>query len=178
VKNAAETENIALSVPHTNGVYFVPSFVGLGAPHWDPYVRGMIMGITRGVTKAHLVRATLEAIVYQTKDVVDVMARDSQIPLTELKVDGGASVNNFICQFLADLTAIQVQRPRVFETTALGAAYLAGLAVGFWDSQEDIQKHWQAQEIYNPAMRQAERLRLVNGWDKAITSAKSWVSDD
>ena len=178
IKNATETEDIALSVPHSNGVYFVPSFVGLGAPHWDPYVRGMIMGITRGVTKAHLVRATLEAIVYQTKDVVDLMARDAQIPLTKLKVDGGASVNNFVCQFLADLTSIQVQRPQVFETTALGAAYLAGLAVGFWDSQEDIQKHWQAQEIYNPAMREAERLRMIKGWDKAITSAKSWVSDD
>lgn len=178
IENAAETEGIALSVPHTNGVYFVPSFVGLGAPHWDPYVRGMIMGITRGVTRAHLVRATLEAIVYQTKDVVDVMARDAQIPLTKLKVDGGASVNNFLCQFLADLTSIQVQRPQVFETTALGAAYLAGLAVGFWDSQEDIQKHWQAQEVYNPVMRQADRLRLVNGWDKAVASAKSWVSDD
>lgn len=178
IKTASETEDIALSVPDTNGVYFVPSFVGLGAPHWDPYVRGMMMGITRGVTRAHVVRATLEAIVYQTKEVVDVMAKDSQIPLTVLKVDGGASVNKFICQFLADLTAIEVQRPYVFETTALGAAYLAGLAVGFWDSQDDIKKHWHAQGVYDPIMRQAERLRLAQGWAKAVNSAKSWVTHD
>ena len=178
IERAADTEKLALSVPDTNGVYFVPSFVGLGAPHWEPYVRGMMMGITRGVTKAHVARATLEAIVYQTKDVVDVMATDAQLPLTELKVDGGASVNNFICQFLADLTNIQVQRPRIFETTALGAAYLAGLAVGFWDSPEEIRKYWQADQVYRPAMRQAQRLRLAAGWDKAVASAKSWVSDD
>jgi glycerol kinase len=178
VKKACETEEIALSVPDTNGLYFVPSFVGLGAPHWDPYVRGMMMGITRGVNRAHVVRATLEAIVYQTKEVVDVMAKDAKIPLTELKVDGGASVNNFICQFLADLTGIQVERPQVFETTALGAAYLAGLAVGFWEGQDDIQKCWQGEKVYKPAMRQAERLRLAQGWNKAVASAKSWVSDD
>lgn len=178
VKTAAETEEIAFSVPDTNGLYFVPSFVGLGAPHWDPYVRGMMMGITRGVNRAHLVRATLEAIVYQTKEVVDVMTKDSQIPLTTLRVDGGASVNNFICQFLADLTGIQVQRPQIFETTALGAAYLAGLAVGFWKSQEDILKCWQGPQVYEPVMRQAERLRLAQGWSKAVASAKSWVSDD
>lgn len=178
VKTAAETEEIALSVPDTNGLYFVPSFVGLGAPHWDPYVRGMMMGITRGVNRAHLVRATLEAIVYQTKEVVDVMTKDAQIPLTTLRVDGGASVNSFVCQFLADMTGIQVQRPQIFETTALGAAYLAGLAVGFWDSQEDIQACWRGQKVYEPVMRQAERLRLAQGWSKAVTSAKSWVTDD
>ncbi len=178
VECAAETEEIALSVSNTNGVYFVPSFVGLGAPHWDPYVRGMIMGITRGAKKAHLVRATLEAIVYQTKEVVDVMAEESKIPLTELKVDGGASVNNFICQFLADMTNIHVQRPQVFETTALGAAYLAGLAVGFWDSQEDIRERWKADGTYTPAMRPGDRLMLFKGWSKAVTSAKSWVSDE
>ncbi|NLL48134.1 MAG: glycerol kinase GlpK [Firmicutes bacterium] len=178
VKTAAETEEIALSVPDTNGLYFVPSFVGLGAPHWDPYVRGMMMGITRGVNRAHLVRATLEAIVYQTKEVVDVMTKDAQIPLTTLRVDGGASVNSFVCQSLADMTGIQVQRPQIFETTALGAAYLAGLAVGFWDSQEDIQACWRGQKVYEPVMRQAERLRLAQGWSKAVTSAKSWVTDD
>lgn len=175
---AAETESIALSVPHTNGVYVVPSFVGLGAPHWNPYVRGMIVGLSRGAKRAHMIRATLEAIVYQTKEVVDVMAADSGIPLTELKVDGGASVNNFICQFLADLTHCQVQRPQIFETTALGAAYLAGLAVGFWDSKKDIQTRWQADQTYIPVMREADRLRLMKGWTKAIRSAKSWVSDD
>ncbi len=178
IQCAAETEDIALSVADTNGAYFVPSFVGLGAPHWNPYVRGMIVGITRGVTKAHLVRATLEAIAYQTKEVLDVMVTDAGLPLRILKVDGGASVNNFLCQFLADLTGIEVQRPHVFETTALGAAYLAGLAVGFWNSPEDIQKHWQVQKAYKPNMRQADRLRLVRGWDKAVASAKSWVTDD
>lgn len=178
IQTAAETEEIALSVPDTNGLYFVPSFVGLGAPHWDPYVRGMIMGITRGAKKAHLVRATLEAIVYQTKEVVDVMAADAQIPLAELKVDGGASVNNFICQFLADMTTVTVQRPQVFETTALGAAYLAGLAVGFWDSQDDIRRRWQAHGVYTPSMKPGDRLRLYQGWSKAVASAKGWVSDD
>ncbi|NMB02315.1 MAG: glycerol kinase GlpK [Firmicutes bacterium] len=178
VDHACETESIALSVPNTNGVYFVPSFVGLGAPHWNPYVRGMIMGLTRGATRAHLVRATLEAIVYQTKEVLDVMAGDSQIPITDLKVDGGASVNNFICQFLADMSQNRVQRPQVFETTALGAAYLAGLAVGFWESQEDIRNRWQVDQTYSPQLSAAERLRLFKGWTKAVNSAKSWVSDD
>lgn len=178
IKDAAETEAIALSVPHTNGVYVVPSFVGLGAPHWDPYVRGMIVGISRGAKRAHVIRATLEAIVYQTKEVVDVMASESKIPLNMLKVDGGASVNNFICQFLADLTQTDVQRPQIFETTALGAAYLAGLAVGFWASKEDIHRLWKEDQAYAPAMREADRLRLFNGWTKAVRSAKSWVSDD
>lgn len=178
IEKACETEAIALSVPNTNGVYFVPSFVGLGAPHWNPYVRGMIMGITRGATRAHLVRATLEAIVYQTKEVLDVMATDAKIPITQLKVDGGASVNNFICQFLADMSQNTVQRPQVFETTALGAAYLAGLAVGFWENQDEIRASWQVDQTYEPKMSAADRLRLFTGWNKAVESAKSWVSDD
>lgn len=175
IKHASETEQLALSVPDTNGVFFVPSFVGLGAPHWDPYVRGMIMGLTRGSGKAHLVRAALEAIVYQTKEVVDAMVEDSAIPLTELKVDGGASVNNFICQFLADMTQTQVHRPQVFETTALGAAYLAGLAVGFWESQEEIRQLWRGDRTYAPQLGPEERLRLLEGWSNAVRSAKSWV---
>lgn len=176
IQGAAETEEIALSVPNTNGLYFVPSFVGLGAPHWNSYVQGMIMGITRGTTKAHLVRATLEAIVYQTKDVVDLMAADAGIPLTQLKVDGGASVNNFICQFLADMTQTQVQRPGIFETTALGAAYLAGLAVGLWESREEISRLWRAEQSYGPKLSAGERLRLYKGWTRAIESVKSWVT--
>lgn len=178
IETAAETEALALSVPNTNGVYFVPSFVGLGAPHWDPYVRGMIMGLTRGINKTHIVRAALEAIVYQTKEVLDVMVQDAHIPLTELKVDGGASVNQFICQFLADMTRITVQRPQVFETTALGAAYLAGLAVGVWKSQEDIKRQWLAQQTYQPAMGLEEQKRFYDGWTKAVHSAKSWRSND
>lgn len=176
IKSAAETEGLALSVPDTNGLYFVPSFVGLGAPHWNPYVRGMIMGITRGAGKAHLVRAALEAIVYQTKEVVDAMVEDSAIPLTELKVDGGASVNNFICQFLADITQTRVQRPQIFETTALGAAYLAGLAVGFWDDQEEIRRLWREDRTYEPQIGAEVRLQLLEGWAKAVQSAKSWVA--
>jgi glycerol kinase len=178
ITSAAETEKIALSVPDTNGVYFVPSFVGLGAPHWDPYVRGMIMGLTRGINKTHIVRAALEAIVYQTKEVLDVMVQDAHIPLTELKVDGGASVNQFICQFLADMTRITVQRPQVFETTALGAAYLAGLAVGVWESPEDIKRQWLAEQTYQPALDLIEQKRLYQGWTKAVRSAKSWRSND
>ena len=175
IQNAAETEALALSVPDTSGLYFVPSFVGLGAPHWNPYVRGMIMGITRGAGRAHLARAALEAIVYQTKDVVDAMVEDAAIPLTELKVDGGASVNNFLCQFMADMAQTQVQRPRVFETTALGAAYLAGLAVGFWESREEIRRLWQVDRTYEPQLGPEERRRLLEGWAEAVKSAKSWV---
>lgn len=178
IEVADESEPLAFSVPDTNGVYFVPSFVGLGAPHWDPYVRGMIMGISRGVTKAHIVRATLESIIYQTKEVVDVMITDSKIPVTELKVDGGASVNNFLCQFLSDLTKTEVQRPKVFETTALGAAYLAGLAVGFWKDQDHIRTLWQGEHTYSPAMAEGRRLELCRGWNKAVQSVKSWRSID
>lgn len=177
IKQAAETEGIALSVPDTNGVYFVPSFVGLGAPHWDPYVRGMIMGLTRGATKAHVIRATLEAIVYQTREVLDVMAEESQIPLGLLKVDGGASENKFICQFLADLTNRQVEWPEIFETTALGAAYLAGLAVGIWDSQAHVETSRQIHRIYLPAMAEEKRSALYSQWQKAVQSAKSWVGN-
>ncbi|HHU62204.1 MAG TPA: glycerol kinase GlpK [Natronincola sp.] len=175
---AADSEPLALSVPDANGIYFVPSFVGLGAPHWDPYVRGMIMGISRGVTKAHIVRATLESIIYQTKEVLDIMATDSNISVTQLKVDGGASVNNFICQFLSDLTKTKVQRPRIFETTALGAAYLAGLAVGFWKDQEHIRELWQVDTVYTPAMEEGKRLELYQGWKRAVQSAKSWKNID
>ena len=127
IQTAAETEDLALGVSSTNGVYFVPAFVGLGAPYWDPYARGTILGITRGTTNAQIVRAALEAIAYQTRDVVEVMAADSGLPIVEMKVDGGASVNNFLCQFLSDQTGTRVRRPEIFETTALGAAYLAGL---------------------------------------------------
>lgn len=175
IKNAAETEELALSVPDTGGVYFVPSFVGLGAPHWNPYVRGMIMGLTRGTGKAHLVRAALEAVVFQTRDVVAAMVEDSALPLTELKVDGGASVNNFICQFLADVTQVTVQRPQVFETTALGAAYLAGLAVGVWADREEIRRLWKVDRTYAPQLGPEERRQLLDGWTRAVESAKSWT---
>lgn len=176
IEEAAETEAIARSVADTNGVYFVPSFVGLGAPHWEPDVRGMIVGLTRGATKAHLIRAALEAIVYQTREVLDVMEADAKIPLGELKVDGGASENEFICQFLADMTNRRVERPEIFETTALGAAYLAGLAVGVWDSQAHIQKSRRVHGIYTPKIEQDIRDSLYRQWNWAIESARSWAS--
>lgn len=176
IKEASETEAIAQSVADTNGVCFVPSFVGLGAPHWDPYARGMITGLTRGATKAHVIRAALEAIVYQTREILDVMETDAQIPLHELKVDGGASENEFICQFLADLTERMVERPCIFETTALGAAYLAGLAVGIWDSQAQIEANRQVERIYQSKMDASRRIELYQQWNRAVQSVKSWVS--
>ena len=178
IETAAQTEPMAQAVPDTNGVYFVPAFVGLGAPYWDPYTRGTIMGLTRGVNRNHLVRATLESIVYQTKDVLDVMVSDAQIPIVELKVDGGASVNSFICQFLADITRANVRRPRVFETTALGAAYLAGLAVGVWESQAEIQQKWQADQTYRPLLSETRQKSLYEGWQRAIECARGWVSHE
>ncbi len=176
IKEAAETEGIAQSVADTNGVCFVPSFVGLGAPHWDPYARGMITGITRGATKAHIIRAALESIVYQTREVLDVMEADAQIPLRDLKVDGGASENEFICQFLADLTESRVERPLIFETTALGAAYLAGLTVGVWDSQTHIEKGRRVHGVYRPQMDEDKRAALYHQWNRAVQSVKSWVN--
>ncbi|HHY10251.1 MAG TPA: glycerol kinase GlpK [Firmicutes bacterium] len=178
VEYAAQTEAMAQAVPDTNGIYFVPAFVGLGAPHWDPYARGAIVGISRGVNRNHVVRAALEAVVYQTKEVLDVMAAEAKLPITELRVDGGVSVNNFICQFLADMAGVRVQRPRVFETTALGAAFLAGLAVGVWRSQEDLKKTWQAERIYAPAFTKAEQERLFAGWQKALGRAKNWINPE
>ena len=178
IETAAQTEPMAQAVSDTNGVYFVPAFVGLGAPYWDPYTRGTIMGLTRGVNRNHLVRATLESIVYQTKDVLDVMVSDAQIPIVELKVDGGASVNSFICQFLSDITRANVRRPQVFETTALGAAYLAGLAVGVWESQAEIQQKWQADQTYRPLLSEIRQKSLYEGWQRAIGCARGWVSHE
>lgn len=178
IETAAQTEQMAQAVPDTNGVYFVPAFVGLGAPYWDPYTRGTIMGLTRGVNRNHLVRATLEAIVYQTKDVLDVMVSDAQIPIAELKVDGGASVNSFICQFLSDITRANVHRPQVFETTALGAAYLAGLAVGVWENQGEIQQKWETDQTYRPLLPETRQKSLYEGWQRAVQCARGWVSDD
>lgn len=178
IETAAQTEPMAQAVSDTNGVYFVPAFVGLGAPYWDPYTRGTIMGLTRGVNRNHLVRATLESIVYQTKDVLDVMVSDAQIPIVELKVDGGASVNSFICQFLSDITRANVRRPQVFETTALGAAYLAGLAVGVWESQAEIQQKWQADQTYRPLLSEIRQKSLYEGWQRAIECARGWVSHE
>jgi len=175
VESAAETEQMALSVPSSAGVYVVPAFVGLGAPHWDMYARGAIFGLTRGSKKEHIVRAVLESIAYQTRDVVEVMCEECRTELKTLRVDGGASKNNFLMQFQADILNVPVERPKVNETTALGAAYLAGLAVGYWGSMEQIESQWQLDRKFVPNMDEKEREELYKGWKKAVERAKGWL---
>lgn len=173
-RSAAEIEALAASVTHTGGVYLVPAFAGLGAPHWDQYARGTIVGLTRGSTKAHLARAALEGIVLQVMDVLKAMEADAGIKLKELRVDGGASANDLLMQLQADLLNVPVVRPKVTETTALGAAYLAGLAVGFWKNQADIARQWQIDKRFKPAMKSATRTQIVKGWVRALSRAKAW----
>jgi glycerol kinase len=174
IQTAAETETLAGSLDSNDGVYFVPALVGLGAPHWDAYARGTIIGITRGTTRAHLARAALESMCYQTRDVVEAMQRDSGIPLTEIRADGGAVGNSFLMQFQADILGVPVEVPQVVETTSLGAAYLAGLAVGFWESREELDAKWKAERRYEPQMSEAERTRLYERWLKAVERARDW----
>ena len=173
-KSAAEIEKLAASVPDNGGVYLVPAFAGLGAPHWDQHARGILCGLTRGATKAHIARAALEGIAYQVRDVLTAMEADAGVRLKELRVDGGASANNLLMQFQSDLLNVPVVRPRITETTALGAAYLAGLAVGYWKSQKDIATQWQQDKRFAPRMKPAARRQLFNGWNKALTRAKDW----
>lgn len=175
IKDARETEELAKSVPDNGGVYFVPAFVGLGAPYWDMRARGLIIGLTQGVTKEHIVRAVLEAIAYQNRDVLDVMALETNIPIVTLRVDGGASVNNFLMQFQADVLGIPVERPLVSETTALGAAFLAGLAVGYWGSLEELQGLWKLDKRFEPSMEESERERLYSTWKEAVRRSLRWV---
>lgn len=177
INHASETETLARSVETNDGVYFVPALVGLGAPHWDPYARGILLGITRGTTKAHLVRAVLESMGYQTRDVVEAMERDSEIPLKVLRCDGGASVNRFLMQFQADILGVPVEVPHVTETTALGAAYLAGLATGFWRNRKELASHWQLAHRYEPALSESERNRLYHQWQRAVERAKGWAQE-
>jgi glycerol kinase len=178
IQSAAETEALARELNSNEGVYFVPALVGLGAPHWDPYARGTITGLTRGTTRAHLVRAALESSCYQTRDVVEAMERDSGIRLKEIRVDGGAVVNNFLMQFQADILGVPVVVPLITETTSLGAAYLAGLAVGFWKSREELSAKWKMERRYEPQIDEAERERLYERWLKAVERAKDWESRD
>jgi glycerol kinase len=173
-RSAAEIEALAAGVEDTGGVYLVPAFAGLGAPHWDQYARGTIVGITRGTTKAHLARAALEGIVLQVRDVLKAMEADAGIKLKELRVDGGASANDLLMQMQADLLNVPVVRPKVTETTALGAAYLAGLAVGYWKSREDIARQWQVDRRFQPAMKSPTRTRITEGWERALHRAKAW----
>lgn len=175
IKTAAETEELSLAVPDTNGVYVVPAFTGLGAPYWDQYARGVIVGLTRGVGRNHLVRATLESLDYQTGEVLKAMEADAGIRLNELKVDGGASANNFLMQFQADILNCNVLRPECIETTALGAAYLAGLAAGYWRNREEIRKNWALQRRFAPSMSPEERSDLWAGWKKAVSRAFHWA---
>ena len=178
IGSADESETLASMVEDSNGVYVVPAFVGLGAPHWDPHARGAILGLTRGVNRNHLVRAAIESIAFQTKEVVDCMIRDSGLGLTELRVDGGAAVNNLLCQFQADLLDIPIRRPKVLESTALGAAYLAGLAVGYWGNREEISANWSMGREFLPQMSNDRRRKLVMGWEQAVARSKSWASPE
>jgi len=174
VYNAAETEYYAGLVNDTNGVYVVPAFTGLGAPYWDMYARGAIVGLSRGAKREHIVRATLESIAYQTKDVLSAMEKDSGITLKALKVDGGAAANNFLMQFQADILNVPVHRPKVLETTALGAAYLAGLAVGFWKDQNEIRSNWAVDREFAVQMDEKLRTQRYAGWQKAVKRAMDW----
>ena len=154
----------------------MPALTGLGAPYWDPYARGTIVGLTRGTTRAHFARAALEAICYQSRDVVDAMSRDAGVPLAELRADGGAVANSFLMQFQADTLGVPVRIPKITETTALGAAYLAGLGVGFWESREQIQQQWLQQSEYKPAIAEAERDSLYQGWQAAVERSRDWTN--
>jgi glycerol kinase len=172
-KRSADSERLAKSVRSTDGVYLVPAFVGLGAPHWDPNARGALLGLTRGVTRAHMTRAALESLAYQTRDVADAMAADAPAPLRALRVDGGASANDFLMQFQADLLNVEIDRPRVVETTAMGAAFLAGLGTGFWRSQHELDKARQIARRFKPRMGAEERETLYRGWQDAVKRVRS-----
>lgn len=177
VKKASQSEEYADKVDDTNGVYIVPSFTGMGAPYWNQYARGSIFGITRGCKKEHFIRATLESIAYQSYDVFKAMEEDAGIELNELKVDGGASANNFLMKFQADITGTTVRRPECIETTALGASYLAGLAVGFWKSKEEIKENWKLGRTFESDMPAEKRSALINGWKRAVRAALAWAGD-
>jgi glycerol kinase len=175
IRSAPEIEDLARSVDDNNGIYLVPAFVGLGAPHWDQYARGTITGITRGVNRGHLARAAIESMAYQVADVIDAMEADSGITTPELRADGGAAANDLLLQFQSDILGIPVIRPKTLETTALGAAYLAGLAVGFWDDMDSIKTQWEQDRKFTPAMHEDRRTELRADWSRAVERSKSWI---
>jgi glycerol kinase len=177
IDSAEDIESLAASVPDNGGVYFVPALTGLGAPHWDQYARGAILGITRGTTNAHIARATIEGITYQVYDLVKSMEADFGKKGKELRVDGGAAVNNLMMQFQSDLFGFNVIRPKMLETTALGAAYLAGLAVGYWESIDELQEQWSIDRVFSPEMPKVEVDELVRNWDKAVGRAENWIEN-
>ncbi len=173
-RDSAESEEYARRVSSTDGVYVVPAFVGLGTPYWDSDVKGAVFGLTRGTSKEHFIRATLESLAYQTKDVLNAMEADSGIPLKTLRVDGGAVKNDFLMQFQSDLLDVPVERPKVEETTALGAAYLAGLAIGFWEDKDEIKSFWEVDQNFVANMAEEQRTSLYNGWKKAIEATMAF----
>uniref|UniRef100_A0A7C3SN34 Glycerol kinase n=1 Tax=Dictyoglomus turgidum TaxID=513050 RepID=A0A7C3SN34_9BACT len=174
IKNSSESEILAKSVDDNGGVFFVPAFVGLGAPHWDMFARGLIIGITRGTKKEHIVRAALEAIAYQTQDVLELMSDETGIKIRELRVDGGASANNFLMQFQSDISNIRVIKPLVTETTSLGAAFLAGLGVGLWKSTDELKHLWREEKVFEPCLSEEKRRELLKKWKEAVRRAKNW----
>ncbi|MGZ8316574.1 MAG: glycerol kinase GlpK [Telluria sp.] len=175
IRASHEVEALAASVPDNGGVFLVPAFAGLGAPHWDPYARGALVGMTRGTNKGHIARAAVEAIAYQSAELLDAMCRDTGCPVAEMRADGGAAKNDMLMQFQADLRGVPVVRPQVTETTALGAAYLAGLAVGFWESQEEIAAQWKAERVFEPSIGAEKRRGLMGRWNEAVGRAKGWA---
>jgi glycerol kinase len=176
IREAEESEQLSMAIKDTGGVYLVPAFVGLGAPHWDMYARGTLVGLTRGSGKAQVVRAAVESIAYQVTDVLEAMLVDSGLRLAEIRVDGGAATNNFLAQFQADIAGVEVSRPRTLETTALGAAYLAGLGIGFWKSGREIEALREVGQQFTPCMEVAERQALRRGWERALGRAKGWLT--
>ena len=178
LRTAAQSEESCHAVEDTAGVYVVPAFAGMGAPYWNQFARGTVVGLTRGCTREHFIRATLEAIAYQTSDVLRAMEQDSGIRLKSLKVDGGASANDFLMQFQSDIVATTVHRPKCIETTALGAAYLAGLATGYWKSREEIQENWQIGAVFHPGMEEEKRKSLLKGWKRAVKCALAWAEEE
>ncbi len=178
IKESSDVEQLAATVESSDGVMMVPAFVGMGAPYWDPYARGTILGITRGTTSAHIARAAVESMAYQSADILQAMILDSGVALKELKVDGGASLNNSLMQFQADLLGVKVQRPVIAETTALGAAYLAGLAVGYWDNLDDVTRNWKLDCVFEPTIEKEKRTAMYQIWQKAVQRALDWVEHD
>ena len=175
IQSSSEVEALARAVPSSEGVFVVPAFAGLGAPHWDPHVRGTIVGLTRGSTRSHIARAALDSIAFQTQEVLLAREADSCIPIRELRVDGGATANDLLMQFQSDILAVKVIRPRVTETTAQGAAYLAGLATGFWSGTAQIAGQWEPEKVFSPVMDAHDRIRLLDGWHRAVKAAKAWA---
>ena len=178
LEEARDSEYMAQKVKDTNGCYVVPAFTGLGAPHWDQYARGTIVGLTRGCNKYHIIRATLDSLCYQVNDVLQAMKADSGIDLAALKVDGGASANNYLMQTRADISNLPVERPCCVETTALGAAYLAGLAVGYWSSTDEVVKNWSVDRTFLPRITAEERAKRIKGWNKAVRCSYHWALDE